>query len=57
MGKLRSIHTTMLGVLMIVVVVAQAGVALLQGHAPNWSDVSAQLIAAIGLIKAADAKQ
>lgn len=48
--------TTTLGALTIVVAVANAVIAFLNGHAPDYASTIASVTAGIGLIKAADGK-
>jgi hypothetical protein len=54
---LKGSTTTVIGILTIVAALAEAGVALLSGHQPNWAVVAAQVGAGLGLIKAADQNQ
>lgn len=54
---LKGSTTTVIGILTIVAAVAEAGIAMLGGHQPNWGAVAAQIGAGIGLIKAADQNQ
>lgn len=51
---MKSYKTTIAGVLTIVGVLVQAGLALTNGHQPDFSTLSAGITAGVGLILAAD---
>lgn len=54
---MKSWRTTVAGVLLIVVAVGKAAAEFLQGGSPDLSMALAQIMTAIGLIKAADSSE